>query len=57
MERTPEKAIIYAVTGMLPKNHLGKKLAKKLHVYRGPDHPHEAQRPATLDIQKLRAAS
>jgi large subunit ribosomal protein L13 len=36
-----------AVWGMLPKNRLGRKLLKKLKVYAGPEHPHEAQQPKT----------
>jgi large subunit ribosomal protein L13 len=44
----PERVIEWAVQGMLPKNRLGKAMAKKLKVYRGADHPHQAQRPETL---------
>jgi large subunit ribosomal protein L13 len=44
----PERVIEWAVQGMLPKNRLGKSMAKKLKVYRGADHPHQAQRPETL---------
>ena len=46
----PEKAIQYAVKGMMPKNPLGRAMFKKLHVYAGPDHPHEAQRPVPLTL-------
>ncbi|MDR5694301.1 MAG: 50S ribosomal protein L13 [Armatimonadota bacterium] len=46
----PEQLIRKAVMGMLPKNPLGRKLLKKLKVYRGPDHPHQAQRPVPLDL-------
>lgn len=45
MTKYPERAIRDAVWGMLPKNRLGRKLLRKLKVYRGPDHPHEAQQP------------
>jgi large subunit ribosomal protein L13 len=45
MEKYPERVIRDAVWGMLPKNRLGRKLLRKLKVYRGPDHPHEAQQP------------
>jgi len=40
----------YAVWGMLPKNRLGRQLYKKLKVYAGTDHPHEAQQPQPLDL-------
>ncbi len=46
----PERAIEHAVKGMLPKNALGRAVFKKLKVYAGPDHPHAAQKPASLDI-------
>jgi large subunit ribosomal protein L13 len=44
----PERVIEWAVQGMLPKGRLGRALARKLKVYRGPGHPHAAQRPETL---------
>ena len=47
MVKYPERVIRDAVWGMLPKNRLGRKLLRKLKVYRGPDHPHEAQQPKT----------
>jgi large subunit ribosomal protein L13 len=46
----PERVIEHAVKGMLPKNALGRAIFKKLKVYAGPDHPHTAQNPASLDI-------
>jgi large subunit ribosomal protein L13 len=46
----PERVIEAAVRGMLPKNRLGRKLFKKLKVYAGPAHPHQAQKPKVLDI-------
>ena len=49
-EEKPERIIELAVRGMLPKNRLGRKMAKKLKVYRGGQHPHEAQRPEKLVI-------
>jgi len=49
-ERRPEAIIERAVRGMLPKNKLGRQMLKKLKVYAGPDHPHEAQKPETLDF-------
>ena len=45
LEKYPERVIQAAVWGMLPKNRLGRKLLRKLKVYRGPDHPHQAQQP------------
>jgi len=45
LENHPERLIEHAVKGMLPKNRLGRKLFKKLHVYTGPEHPHKAQKP------------
>lgn len=45
MEKYPERVIQAAVWGMLPKNRLGRKLLRKLKVYCGPNHPHEAQQP------------
>jgi large subunit ribosomal protein L13 len=48
LERYPTRVIESAVKGMLPKNSLGRKLIKKLKVYAGPEHPHEAQQPAPL---------
>ena len=46
----PESMIERAVWGMLPKNKLGRKMLKKLKVYRGSAHPHQAQQPETLEI-------
>jgi large subunit ribosomal protein L13 len=50
MEKKPEKAVEIAVKGMLPKNSLGRAMFKKLKVYQGTEHPHEAQMPEKLDI-------
>ncbi len=49
LKRFPERMIEYAVWGMLPKNSLGRKQYNKLKVYRGPKHPHEAQKPELLE--------
>ncbi len=46
----PERMIRLAVWGMLPKNRLGRKLIKKLKVYKGTEHPHEAQQPARIAL-------
>ena len=51
LENKPEDLIHLAVKGMLPKNRLGRKLAAKLKVYAGPEHPHEAQKPKPLAIR------
>jgi len=48
MEKRPEDMIRFAVKGMLPKNRLGRKLFKKLKVYAGERHPHQAQEPGIL---------
>lgn len=50
LEKKPEQIIELAVKGMLPKNSLGRKMIKKLKVYSGPEHKHEAQKPEVLDI-------
>jgi large subunit ribosomal protein L13 len=44
-EKKPERLITMAVQGMLPKNKLGRKMIKKLKVYAGQEHPHQAQQP------------
>lgn len=49
LERHPERVIERAVKGMLPKNNLGQEMLKKLRVYAEDEHPHEAQRPRSLD--------
>jgi large subunit ribosomal protein L13 len=46
----PERIIEEAVWGMLPKNKLGRQMLKKLNVYRGTKHPHEAQKPERLEV-------
>lgn len=50
LEKRPEDLIRFAVQGMLPKNRLGRKMLKKLKVYAGGDHPHEAQQPEVLSL-------
>ena len=49
-EKRPAFIIEHAVQGMLPKNRLARQMIKKLKIYSGPDHPHEAQTPETLEI-------
>ena len=46
----PDRIIDLAVKGMLPKNNLGRLMRRKLKVYAGPDHPHEAQQPEAIEI-------
>ena len=50
MEKKPEKVIEMAVRRMLPKNRLGRQMLKKLKVYRGPKHEHQAQKPEKIDL-------
>ena len=54
-QRFPERLVENAVRGMLPKNSLGRQLYRKLKVYAGPDHPHQSQQPAPLEIGGARA--
>ncbi len=51
LEKRPEDLVRFAVKGMLPKNRLGRTLLKKLKVYAGGSHPHEAQKPEPLTLQ------
>ncbi|AGA89983.1 ribosomal protein L13, bacterial type [Thioflavicoccus mobilis 8321] len=50
LAKAPEQAIEQAVKGMLPRNTLGRAMFKKLHVYAGPTHRHQAQQPQPLEI-------
>ena len=51
MNSKPELVVRKAVWGMLPHNRLGRKLIRKLKIYSGPDHPHEAQQPMKLELK------
>ena len=51
LEKKPEDVIRYAVKGMLPKNRLGRQMIKKLKIYAGNDHPHQAQNPVPPEIK------
>jgi len=51
LKKHPERIIEHAVKGMLPKNTLGRAMGKKLKVYAGPDHPHEAQKPRRITLE------
>lgn len=53
-QRRPSKIVEDAVWGMLPKNRLGRRLFKKLKVYAGPDHPHQSQQPAVLEMPEAK---
>lgn len=44
---------IHVMKGMLPKNRLGRRIIENMHVYNGPNHPHEAQNPKVIDINKI----
>ena len=50
LDEHPERVLQNAVKGMLPKNPLGRAMFRKLHVYVGPEHPHEAQQPTQLEL-------
>lgn len=50
LQQRPERVLESAVRGMLPKNKLGRAMGKKLKVYVGTDHPHQAQRPEPLSV-------
>jgi large subunit ribosomal protein L13 len=50
MRKKPERVIELAVRRMLPKNKLGRKMLKKMKVYRGPDHEHQAQQPEPIEL-------
>ena len=52
LEKHPERLLEKAIKGMLPKNKLGRAMAKKLKVYAGPNHPHQAQNPQPFEITK-----
>jgi len=49
-QRRPERMIELAIQGMLPKTKLGKQMYRKLNVYAGPKHPHQAQKPQDLGL-------
>lgn len=51
LEKKPEDVIYLAVKGMLPKGPLGRAMIKKLHVYAGPEHKQQAQKPEALEIK------
>ena len=54
LARHPTRLVRAAVTGMLPRNRLGRRLATKLKIYAGPEHPHRAQKPVPLPENAIR---
>lgn len=51
LRKFPDRVIEAAVRGMLPRNRLGRRMFKKLKVYSGPNHPHEAQKPQSMSLE------
>jgi large subunit ribosomal protein L13 len=51
LETRPERILEHAVLGMLPKNRLGRRIGKKLHIYAGDQHPHAAQKPQPIEFK------
>ncbi len=51
IERRPEEVLRLAVKGMLPRNRLSRQQLRKLKIYAGPDHPHQAQQPAPMEVE------
>ena len=56
LQKKPEELIRLAVRGMLPKNTLGRRMLKKLKVYKGSEHPHVSQKPEPLELKEVRSA-
>lgn len=54
LKEHPTRIIEYAVRGMLPKNRLGRAILKNLHVFQGSEHPHAAQKPKEIDLNKIK---
>lgn len=54
MQNFPERAVEHAIKGMLPHNSLGAQMYRKLNVYRGAEHPHQAQKPEVWTVQRNR---
>ena len=53
LQRKPEYVLKHAVKGMLPKNNLGRQMLKKFHIYAGPEHKHQAQKPEVLTFEGI----
>lgn len=54
LAKKPEAIVEHAVKGMLPKNRLGRELFRNLFVYVGDQHPHEAQKPVTIELENIK---
>jgi large subunit ribosomal protein L13 len=54
LAKRPESLIETAVTGMLPKNRMGRQIFKNLHVFVGPEHNHEAQKPKEVNLNSIK---
>ncbi len=52
--KNPRAIVERAISGMLPKNRLGRKIFRNLHVYEGPEHPHEAQKPKKINPEQIK---
>lgn len=52
LQKHPERILQSAILGMLPKNKLGRKMGKKLKIYVGTDHPHQAQQPESYELKR-----
>ena len=53
MDKHPDRVVEDAIIGTLPKNKLARQIARKLHVYAGPTHPHAAQQPVPYEIKQV----
>jgi large subunit ribosomal protein L13 len=56
LDRHPEKVVERAIKGMLPRNRLGRQMARKLSVYAGPEHEHQAQKPVPIRVGEVPGA-
>ena len=54
MKKGPDRLFRKVIKGMLPKNKLGDAIINNLYVYAGPEHPHQAQQPKTIDLNTLK---
>lgn len=54
LAKKPAEVIEKAIRGMLPKNRLGRELFRNLYVYAGPEHPHQAQQPKTINLTSIK---
>jgi len=52
MVKDPTRVVEHAIKGMLPKNSLGREVFRNLHIYAGNEHPHVAQNPKIIELQK-----